>query len=446
MKKIENLIVLLALLSLGSCFSLGVPEVYSIFPDKGPAGTQVTISGTRFGDPKKDKVALYFGGVTTPDENIISWKSNRIVAIVPESAVTGRVVVEVNGRRSTENVVFEVLRFAPIKVSATVAVVLSDKSVRFIRSDYKKGLYIDPGAHYSFSYNAHRVTLEKLISVKNSRLLLASGWTQKDDDVTYMVYGWKNFSTPISNPIITGGLVVDAVYVNGKIYLLDSLDRSIEVLDPVAWKVINRFSVAADTPFSQPFRIFYSDATSTFVIFTKPVFRTQNGEMLIYSHSFKLEKSIPLPFMHIYNVFNLFSNTFIVTGMQDENSIYFVIPEESPDDLYSEILTFKNSSVPAAGFYPDPSGKGILVSDPGIENVLFFPFGENTGTIVINPDYGNGITIPSTIRTIPGFDYVFIKSESDKVVVIDTSIGAIYGIFRFPANIIDIEAGLEGGR
>ena len=444
--KTKIFVGLVILLATVACFPISeVPEIYSIFPDRGPVGTQVTISGTRFGDINSDKVALYFGGVSTPTENIISWSESRIVAIVPEDAVTGRVVVEVNGRKSRENIIFEVLEFAPIEISACVAVALSDGSVRFIRTDSERGLYIDSSSQYHFSLDSGDVTIEQLIAVKNSSLLLASGWIDSDGEVKYLLYGWRSFTDAVTTPAVTPGLIVDGVKVDGEIYLLDYLDRSVELFDPAEWSVVEKFSLAGDMPFSHPFRIFYSTQSSSFVIFTKPIFDTQNGEMLIYSRDFQLKESFPLPFMQVYDVFYPFSSTFVVTGIQGENSLYFLIPEDSPEELFSQILTYNDLPVSAGGFYPDPFGKGLLVSDFLNANLLIYPYGANGGVLVVNPDYGTSITSPSIVRSIPDFEYVFVKSRDDQVVVIDTSIGAVYGAFQFPDNIIDMEAGIEGG-
>ncbi len=442
-----SFIVLIVAVVAAACASLlENPEIYSIFPGRGPVGTQVTITGTRFGDMNEDDVALYFGGVTTPVENIVSWSDSKIVAIVPENAVTGKVVVEVDGKKSQENIVFQVLEFAPIDVSVSVAVALSDGTVSFIRSDRDRGLYIDPVYSFDLYVDGQRVNVDQLVPVRNTDYLLGSGWVDNGETIDYYLYAWREFADLITTPVAVAGPIIDGVQWAGKFYLLDYLDRSVEVFDPESWSITGEYQLAADMPFSHPFRIFYSSSTSSFVIFTRPIFDTQNGEMLVYSGDFQLEDTVPLPFMKVYDVFYSTPGTFVVAGIQGENSIYFAIPEEDPENMYSVILTYNDRSVAAGGFYPDPGNGGLIVSDPLSGNLLFYPYGGSNGKMVINPDYGGEISSPTVVRTIPDFDYIFVKSGGNRIAVVDSFIGAIYGVFPFPASVVDMEAGIEGGK
>ncbi len=74
-------------------FSFEAPNITSLSPTKGPEGTLVTISGTNFGITQGSSIVT-FNGVTA---SIGSWSDTNIVAIVPAGAMTGPVVVTVNG-------------------------------------------------------------------------------------------------------------------------------------------------------------------------------------------------------------------------------------------------------------------------------------------------------------------------------------------------------------
>jgi hypothetical protein len=85
--------------SAGTPFTVLVPPaITSIWPASGPTGTSVTITGTGFG-ASQGTSTVAFGGV--PAATIPYWSATSITAIVPGGAVTGSVVVTVNGMTGT---------------------------------------------------------------------------------------------------------------------------------------------------------------------------------------------------------------------------------------------------------------------------------------------------------------------------------------------------------
>jgi hypothetical protein len=75
----------------------GGPEISTIIPAAGPAGTQITVSGIGFGDNQSMSM-LMFENTTTGasyQAEIISWREDQIVAIVPRLAAKGNYEVRV---------------------------------------------------------------------------------------------------------------------------------------------------------------------------------------------------------------------------------------------------------------------------------------------------------------------------------------------------------------
>src|SRR5215471_619556 len=79
-------------------------RVSSLSPDIGPVGTQVTIQGVGFG-LSQGTSALSFNGQAG---SIASWSDAQIVASVPTAAITGPVLVTVNGVNSNDDTIFYV--------------------------------------------------------------------------------------------------------------------------------------------------------------------------------------------------------------------------------------------------------------------------------------------------------------------------------------------------
>ena len=70
------------------------PNINSLNPTSGTAGTAVTISGSNFGAFQGSSIVTFNGTTTT---TIASWSAASIVADVPAGATTGNVVVTVSG-------------------------------------------------------------------------------------------------------------------------------------------------------------------------------------------------------------------------------------------------------------------------------------------------------------------------------------------------------------
>ncbi len=72
------------------------PSITSLSPTAGPVGGAVTISGTNFGSSQGTSTVT-FNGTTAA---VTAWNSGSITATVPSGAMTGNVVVTVNGIQS----------------------------------------------------------------------------------------------------------------------------------------------------------------------------------------------------------------------------------------------------------------------------------------------------------------------------------------------------------
>jgi hypothetical protein len=72
---------------------LPTPAITSLTPASGPVGASVTIAGTNFGATQGSSTITFSGIVATPT----SWNATSIAAPVPNGAITGNVVVTVNG-------------------------------------------------------------------------------------------------------------------------------------------------------------------------------------------------------------------------------------------------------------------------------------------------------------------------------------------------------------
>jgi len=70
------------------------PAITSVSPSGGAAGTQVTISGSGFGSLQGTRTVLLG---TNPANNVLSWTSTQIVAIVPTGSRSGNAQAQQNG-------------------------------------------------------------------------------------------------------------------------------------------------------------------------------------------------------------------------------------------------------------------------------------------------------------------------------------------------------------
>ncbi|WP_308993895.1 DUF4979 domain-containing protein [Mariniflexile litorale] len=108
MKKNKIILSVFTVLTIGflslmlSCVNNDELEVYQypeptldgFSPSEGVSGTEITILGADFGTYKK-AVSVFFNGVETPQEDILSVVDNQIVTKVPSGALSGEVVVKV---------------------------------------------------------------------------------------------------------------------------------------------------------------------------------------------------------------------------------------------------------------------------------------------------------------------------------------------------------------
>ncbi len=80
----------------GTPTSYSGPEISSLSPSSGDIGTWVTITGTNFGSSQGSSTVAFGGAAATA----MSWSSTEILAIVPNAAISGNVVVTVAGQPS----------------------------------------------------------------------------------------------------------------------------------------------------------------------------------------------------------------------------------------------------------------------------------------------------------------------------------------------------------
>ena len=83
-------------------FTVPAPQITGVSPNNGIIGTQVTISGSGFGDTKGSSYLAFNGIVGT----VVSWSSGQIVATVPSAATTGPVSVWVSSATSNRDFLF----------------------------------------------------------------------------------------------------------------------------------------------------------------------------------------------------------------------------------------------------------------------------------------------------------------------------------------------------
>jgi RHS repeat-associated protein len=87
-------------------FTMPNPQVTGISPTNGPAGTQVTVSGSGFGATQGASTFSFSGASAVA--SIVSWSNTQIVATVPLAASTGPIGVTEGGVASNGNIDFTV--------------------------------------------------------------------------------------------------------------------------------------------------------------------------------------------------------------------------------------------------------------------------------------------------------------------------------------------------
>jgi RHS repeat-associated protein len=85
-------------------FTIPPPQLNSISPTTGPAGTQVTVNGSGFQTTKGSNALLINGYTATTS----SWSDSQIVAAIPAGTTTGPVRVSVNNVSSNQDLVFTI--------------------------------------------------------------------------------------------------------------------------------------------------------------------------------------------------------------------------------------------------------------------------------------------------------------------------------------------------
>lgn len=85
-----------AFFTIGLSTAFTGPNISSLSPTSGDIGTWVTIKGTNFGSTQGSSTVT-FGGATA---TVMNWESTEILAIVPNAAVSGNVVVTVSSQPS----------------------------------------------------------------------------------------------------------------------------------------------------------------------------------------------------------------------------------------------------------------------------------------------------------------------------------------------------------
>ncbi len=99
-------IVLLSMV-LSGCGKKPTPSISSVSPSSGPAGTEVTISGSNFGATQSNST-VNFGSATA---TVVGWSDSEIEAKVPEELDVGQTDVSVTTAGGTsETAAFEVTK------------------------------------------------------------------------------------------------------------------------------------------------------------------------------------------------------------------------------------------------------------------------------------------------------------------------------------------------
>lgn len=124
MNKLYYLLIIFSLVSLFSCDDDDPVKVYmqyeesdmtanTITPEKGYVGEQITITGTNFG-ASKQFMKVFIGDF---EANVISCSEQKIVAEVPEEAVTGKIILELLGKKIATDLIFTILDHPTLQVS-----------------------------------------------------------------------------------------------------------------------------------------------------------------------------------------------------------------------------------------------------------------------------------------------------------------------------------------
>jgi YD repeat-containing protein len=185
------------------------PTLNSISPTAGPAGTNVTVSGSNFGSTQGTGTITFNGVNATP----ASWSDDTIVAAVPPGAATGPVVVTVNGAQSNSQTftVGDVGTFNGIVSRTLDGAPIGGAQVKAIQSGVVKGTTTSGGdGAYS---------LTNLLAGTYDVQAAAGGHetqTQTGQQVTAQSANTVNFA-------------LNSIYIT---YIYDELGRLVGAVDP----------------------------------------------------------------------------------------------------------------------------------------------------------------------------------------------------------------------
>ncbi len=232
--------LLLAALSLTACSKHSTPpspthpappflSITGFNPNNGPDSTTVTITGTDFNPTAADD-SVYFNG---KQARVVNATDSTLVAIVPELAGTGNVVVKTNGNNATGSIftydtTWRVTEFAGQFVAP-----------QYLSIDVNSILYLTTlggyGDLYKITPQGDTSTLLSPLPSPEGTTIDASGniyavsRQSPQGSSIYMVtqFGTSALVRTDSNDL--SGLVIDA---NGNIYGADLANRSIDKINP----------------------------------------------------------------------------------------------------------------------------------------------------------------------------------------------------------------------
>jgi len=434
MKKFFILSVLLMFMVSTCAFDF--PHINDISPDKGLIGAEITITGLNFGTIN-DEHLIYFGGVTVPAQNIVSWESNQILMSVPNGAKSGEVIVKVKGR-SSNSIHFTVIEFSPVPDDLITAVVTDNPGMlSYIRTDPDKGFYL-LGEKFQLKEGEEEIHPEFVKILDNIPFTFISGWYYNGDGSSqFMVKGFSRYTSDETESILTDGLVVDVVYHDGIIYACNYQGRAIEKIDVKEWSLKEPLVTTVETPYEYPWRLFYSSSDTALILITRSIWAGESGRVLKYDLQGNQIDSSALPPMNVYDV-DYVSDKLLIYGWNDDKPLVKVYPLfSSTETSYARYITYESDFVKTGGFKIAPDNQSVIVSDQKNGTILSFNnvIGSGYQDVEELMNFGNSITEPAVIDTIRGVPYVLVKSANSGISIVDTSINAFYGTINFEGEI-----------
>ena len=437
MKRFVILSIFLALLT-AAC-GVTFPHIDEITPNQGLIGTQVSINGYGFGTTK-DTHSIYFGGVTVPESNIISWNTGDIVLTVPDGAKSGNVFVKVKGIKSN-SVYFNVLEFSPVPEDLISAVITDNPGMlSYIRSNPDKGFYL-LNKKFILKNGKKEIHPEFVKIFDEIPFTFVSGWYDDNGSTRFVVKGFNRYVSGETESLETDGLIVDAVYHDGIIYACNYQSRSIEKINLKTWELESPFLTATDSPFEYPWKLYYSNADTSLILITRSIWAGESGRVIKYDLNGNQLSSAPLPPMKISDT-DYVSKDLLLYGWNDDKPLVKVYPLfSSTETSYARYITYGTGFVNVGGFKIAPDNNSVIVSDIDKGTLLSFNNILDGGVEDVDNliTYGSPITDPTEIKTIRGIPYIFVKTGDSGISIIDTSIDAFYGTIDFKGTIKDFD-------